>query len=257
MVPVNTHASRFKALHIGQETAPQPLLARQSTTPAWRSCAPLRLAVRDRAASSRRLTSGALPSLQAFNPFTRSSNAGTGAARELQTLIAEESRDRARYSQLVDELVATEVPFSEAQLGGGSWEVVYTRGALLWQQAISPGTSNQGKVTSSKNKASQDFVPGERRVINLGELLGKSLYVTAEGTYEPQDDRRRLPKLIKANVSKGTLHILGTKIPLPIKGSGLVFLAYIDSTLRIFRSESGSISVQVRADRLAMLRGGS
>lgn len=32
-----------------------------------------------------------------------------------------------------------------------------------------------------------------------------------------QDDERLTPKLIKASIMQGTLHVLGTRIPLPIK----------------------------------------
>ena len=35
-------------------------------------------------------------------------------------------------------------------------------------------------------QASQDFRPEERSVVNFGQILGDGLYVTAEGTYEPQ-----------------------------------------------------------------------
>lgn len=38
-------------------------------------------------------------------------------------------RREARASELVDALIASELPFDEARLGGGPWVVVYTRGA--------------------------------------------------------------------------------------------------------------------------------
>jgi hypothetical protein len=61
-------------------------------------------------------------------------------------------------------------------------QVVYSRGPLLWQAYTSPGTV----LTAKRNKASQDFGPVRRTVLNKGELLGSKLFVTAEGTYQPK-----------------------------------------------------------------------
>jgi hypothetical protein len=41
----------------------------------------------------------------------------------------QEQEQQARASELVDELMASGLPFQEARLGGGPWVVVYTRGA--------------------------------------------------------------------------------------------------------------------------------
>jgi len=62
-------------------------------------------------------------------------------------------------------------------------QVVYSRGPLPWQQWTAPGW-----LVGASNKASQEFIPQGRRVINRGQVLGSAVLVTAEGTYEPQAD---------------------------------------------------------------------
>lgn len=50
-----------------------------------------------------------------------------------------------------------------------------------------------------------------------------------------------------ASVAAGRLSAFGFVIPLPIKGSGLVNLLYLDQEVRIFRCLHGSVTVQKRA----------
>ena len=71
---------------------------------------------------------------------------GAPAARQrLLGQLASERPDRAAVSAAVDDLMAAEVPFQEAELGGGPWSVVYTRGPLLWQGPLAP---RGGRVVS-------------------------------------------------------------------------------------------------------------
>lgn len=65
-----------------------------------------------------------------------------------------------------------------------------------------------------------------------------------------QDDgATNMPKAVKANIQQGNLHIFGFDIPLPIKGTGMFEVMYLDDTLRIFKS-GASYAVQAREDRL-------
>ena len=45
------------------------------------------------------------------------------ASKEIQALIQEGSEDVERFGQLVDVLLDSELPFKEASLGGGEWQV--------------------------------------------------------------------------------------------------------------------------------------
>ncbi|KAL4428841.1 hypothetical protein ABPG77_005279 [Micractinium sp. CCAP 211/92] len=196
------------------------------------------------------------------------------ARRRLLEQLSSQRPDTAVISEACDELMEAQVPFKEADLGGGPWQVVYTRGPLLWQ-LWQGGTSAaaRGRVAPADgNQASQDFDPTNRRVVNRGELLGGSVRVTASGSYEPVprdgpssgigssrpggsgsggDSGRaaagRCPVLVRASIEGGELQAGGARLPLPIGGSGLVEVAYLDPQgLRIFRAVNGSVSVQMR-----------
>lgn len=200
--------------------------------------------------------------------------AAAEAKRRLLGELASERPDKAVISQACDELMAAKVPFREGDLGGGPWQVVYTRGALLWQGL---NTSPGGRVVNStSNQASQDFDPRTRRVVNRGELLGPAVVATAGGSYEPVDrssssgsggkgtstkggsgskSSNRCPILVRASIEGGSLQAWGQEVALPIRGSGLVEIAYLDASgLRIFRATNGSISVQMRQPPAAAAR---
>lgn len=197
----------------------------------------------------------ASPIQQLQQIFSSGSPAKT-ASKEIQALIQEGSEDVERFRELVDVLLDSELPFKESSLDGGEWQVVYTRGAPLWQQLTSPGqVKSAGRLSyKSKSKAGQDFSASGRVVKNRGELLGGSVVVTAEGTYEPQDSETNLPKLIKANISSGEMVAWGRRIPLPISGSAFVSIMYVDDTVRVLSNrKTGTVSVQVQADRLRQL----
>lgn len=139
-------------------------------------------------------------------------------------------------------------------------QVVYTRGPLLWRAATSPG-----RLLAPRNEFSQAFSPRSRAVLNVGQLLGQRLYVTAEGSYAPKAAAvagarggaaaaATMPVDIVASIERGALHVLGARVPLPIRGSGEVQLAYLGGPVRVFRAPStGSVTVQVRRDELQRL----
>ncbi|KAA6424660.1 MAG: hypothetical protein FRX49_05327, partial [Trebouxia sp. A1-2] len=214
------------------------------------------------------------------------------ASQEMQSMIQAGDDDAERFSQLVDVLLDSELPFKEASLGNGEWQVVYTRGALLWQQLTSPGqVKSTGRLSyKSKRKvlgvmhikciaysagilftqffmlvcaflmsvrhaqAGQAFNPLDRSVLNKGELLGSQVTVTAQGTYEPQDSNTTLPKLVKANISGGQITAWGRQIPLPISGTGFFSVMYVDDNIRVFSDQKkGTVSVQMQASKLGQL----
>jgi hypothetical protein len=166
----------------------------------------------------------------------------------LQLAAAGGATDGALAGALVDTLLESRVPFQERLLGGGAWQVVYTRGPQLWKAYTAPG-----QFVGQKNRASQDLCPATRTLVSKGELLGEKLFVTASGSYAAQDDSATLPKAINVTVVKGALHVGGRSFPLPIRGTGRFLIAYLDGDLRVFCS-GGSVTVQVREEALARLR---
>ncbi|KAL4451569.1 hypothetical protein ABPG75_007231 [Micractinium tetrahymenae] len=192
------------------------------------------------------------------------------ARRRLLEQLSSERPDTAVVSEACDELMEACVPFKEADLGGGPWQVVYTRGPLLWQlwQGGTNASARGRMADPGGNKASQNFDPSTRRVVNRGELLGPAVTVTASGSYEPVPGETggssssgssgggsgsaartagRCPVLVRASIEGGALEAWGARLPLPIRGSGLVEVAYLDSQgLRIFRATNGSLSLQMR-----------
>ncbi|KAK9831087.1 hypothetical protein WJX74_003034 [Apatococcus lobatus] len=166
--------------------------------------------------------------------------------QELLDLLDSPAADEARIDELIDILGNSKQPFTEASIGGGPWQVVYTKGPLLWQQLTSPGAG--GKRV--RQGGSQEFIPEGRRLVNFGSLLGGLASVSANGTYELQEDGEaspNLPKTIMAKVAGGSAKIGDLQIPLPIKGTGTVDLLYIDNSIRIFQNSQGSRVVQRKA----------
>ena len=69
-----------------------------------------------------------------------------------------------------------------------------------------------------------------------------------------QDSATNLPKLVKANVKGGQIVAWGRSIPLPISGTGFFSIMYVDDAVRVFSDQKkGTVSVQVRADRLRQM----
>lgn len=166
--------------------------------------------------------------------------------RELLRLLVEDTQpDDQTVATLVQALIDAHVPFKESLLGGGPWVVRYTSGTpQLWKVSY-----QGGKVLNRNNRASQDLNPNGRTVVNRAEYYSGKLYVTASGTYLPEDDSMETPKAVSALISSGSLHLFGITIPLPIRGTGVFQVEYLDDCLRIFRS-GGAIAVQVRQDKL-------
>lgn len=185
------------------------------------------------------------PKLPNLFQASGSRNSAKAAQAELLELVVQDKPDLGRVGELVDVLADSGLPFKESSIGGGPWVVVYTRGPLLWQ-----ATTSLGKLFNPNNEASQDFDPATRTVVNRGELLGKSLYVTAEGTYEPLGNTSTMPVDLEASIERGSLHVLGKQLPLPIRGKGEVSIAYLNGGCRVFRQRSGTLAVQIRADLL-------
>ncbi|GFR43624.1 hypothetical protein Agub_g4723 [Astrephomene gubernaculifera] len=176
------------------------------------------------------------------------------ASAQLLKLLCDAAPDLTRVNQLVDELAGAEgQPFVEESLGGGMWVVRFTRGKpLLWNL-----TYSTGRLVNSNNRASQEFDPSVRSATNVVELNGPGSYIAAYGSYEAVDDRALTPKTIRARIRSGRLVAGPLALPLPISGSGLFQVLYVDSQLRLFRSGAGALAVQVRADCLGPPAGGS
>ena len=47
------------------------------------------------------------------------------ASKEIQALIQQDSEDAERFGELVDVLLDSELPFKEASLGNGEWQVLF------------------------------------------------------------------------------------------------------------------------------------
>lgn len=66
-----------------------------------------------------------------------------------------------------------------------------------------------------------------------------------------QDDAVTTPKRIKSTITRASLHIFGRDFGLPISGVGSFDVMYADPDVRVFRSSTNSLAVQVRGDYLA------
>ena len=66
-----------------------------------------------------------------------------------------------------------------------------------------------------------------------------------------------MPVLVRASIEEGELQAFGSKISLPIKGSGKVYVAYLDDSIRVLQNEGGSTTVQMRSDVLNEILGTS
>ncbi len=71
-----------------------------------------------------------------------------------------------------------------------------------------------------------------------------------------QDQTKKMPVLVRADIQSGQLEAFGRSFALPIRGSGYVSVAYLDDCLRVLRDSRGGVAVQLREDVLARLVGG-
>ena len=185
-------------------------------------------------------------------PYHCSKQAKSARTELLECIATDDKSKSIRIAQLVETLLANPPRFKEQLLGGGPWQVVYTQGAFLWQLYTSPGQL----VTRSSNRASQAFDPKTRDVLNSGEIAGPSIQVSAVGSYTPVDSSTVLPKEIDVEITGGEIDAWGRKIKVPIKGKGNFFIEYVDESIRVFRSTGGGLSMQIREDKLDILRKG-
>jgi hypothetical protein len=144
----------------------------------------------------------------------------------------------------------------------------------LWEQLSLKSDNVKGQQYYERN----DF---QEAVINYSEIWGRTVYITAEGTFQPMSssspsssiattsapvkNNRRLrtcPDLFQVDATKVTLHAFGgfLSLDLPIQGSSNLVILYADPRLRIFISpmesksavghweEAGLVVVQVRSD---------
>ena len=72
----------------------------------------------------------------------------------------------------------------------------------------------------------------------------------------PGDSSTVLPKEIDVEITGGEIDAWGRKIKVPIKGKGKFFIEYVDESIRVFRSTGGGLSMQIREDKLEILRKG-
>ncbi len=80
------------------------------------------------------------------------------ARAELLELVRQGSTDLSRAGELVDILLDSRLPFKEALIGGGPWEVVFSRGPLLWQGFTAAGNAlSKRRLARSPNRVG---VPG-------------------------------------------------------------------------------------------------
>lgn len=142
-------------MHLTATVCPQAPCARQARAKLAAQPAPMPAAVPQRLAG--RCVSGfrSPPAAAAIGGLLGrllggGSGGGTAAAAQaarqrLLQQLSSERPDKAAISAAVDELMAAGVPFREAELGGGPWSVVFTRGPLLWQGPLAP---RGGRVVS-------------------------------------------------------------------------------------------------------------
>ncbi len=95
----------------------------------------------------------------------RDAGAAPAARQRLLGQLASDRPDKAAVSTAVDELMAAEVPFRGAELGGGPWSVVYTRGPLLWQGPLAP---RGGRVVSPAGSQVRQM----ERAVTVGSWVG-------------------------------------------------------------------------------------
>ncbi|KAG7343999.1 hypothetical protein IV203_022007 [Nitzschia inconspicua] len=148
----------------------------------------------------------------------------------------------------------------------------------IWEQVSLKKNNIKGQQYYERN----DF---EEAVINYSEIWGRSIFLTAEGTFSPMDgilekpnqspppkrnalsrlvpnsrSLRTCPDVFQVDATKVTLHILGFELELPIQGRSNLVILYADPRIRIFVSpiesktvvgnweEAGLVVVQVRND---------
>jgi hypothetical protein len=164
------------------------------------------------------------------------------AATELRDALVRGETDAELLNPLVDECLAARVPFRGELLGDGElW-----RAASIVRGEIPRWERNAKLFPFLKNRAGQAYSldgAGGGSVVNYGEVLGRSLYFRAEGTFKPTKSTRgstNCPVDFNVAISSGGFVLGGMPINLPISGPGYLRCRYIDESIRIFESPKDS-----------------
>ena len=182
--------------------------------------------------------------------------------------------DRAAIDPLIAQVASIGCCVDPLLVSTGPWQAVYTKNSQpLWEK--------QAKyIPFVKNRSWQDYDLAEGKVKNVGQvqssvpflsvkltlrlsiplslsvklmlrfsillcalqILGEAVFVEVQGAVSEQSPSDRTPKYYNADISSGTLNILGAQVPLPIKGKGVAKLLYQDVNLRVFESPKDSES---------------
>ena len=174
-------------------------------------------------------------------PFARP----TAAKSLRELLVASEAggavADPVEVDALIAELAAARVPFRADCLGDTAdpsaiWRAVYSSGRT-------PRWERNAKLLSGfvQNRAGQAYDAKSQRVCNYGEVLGSSVYFTAEGSYSAVDGARRCPKDFNVRIEQGGFVLLGKPfVSGAISGPGYLRVLYLDEDVRVFESPTDS-----------------
>ncbi|CAM9774170.1 unnamed protein product [Ectocarpus sp. 12 AP-2014] len=153
--------------------------------------------------------------------------------------------DDVAVMEKIEELEAAPgVSFNKDYLYDGPWRVLWKTNTA-WQRYFDP-------LKSVADNRAYQWYKEDGSVTNIAQALGDKLYVTVDGQGSPASTDTDLPyEVVNVEVSRAWLHALGGKIPLDfIKGKGTTFVVYNDARLRIFRSDTGGVVVQTKADEV-------
>ncbi|CAM9467432.1 unnamed protein product [Ectocarpus fasciculatus] len=227
----------------------------RSTTAAGGHSAKAAISTRSTAAAARRVdTSRMLASTGFFESLfggqkTKEKNNSGETARLSQELFdfltAEGAKpDDVAVMEKIEELEAAPgVSFNKDYLYDGPWRVLWKTNTA-WQRYFDP-------LKGVADNRAYQWYKEDGSVTNIAQALGDKLYVTVDGQGSPASTDTDLPYEVNVEVSRAWLHALGGKIPLDfIKGKGTTFVVYNDARLRIFRSDTGGVVVQTKADEV-------
>ena len=180
------------------------------------------------------------------------------AAEQLRDALISGDADTAALAPLADECAAARVPFKAELLGDGElW-----RASSIVRGEVPRWERNAKLLPFLSNRAGQAYSldgSGGGTVLNYGEVLGRSLYFKAEGSFKPakkQSSPDRCPQDFNVAIREGGF-VAGGKpfVSSAISGPGFLRCLYIDEDIRIFESpkdspdrweEAGLVVVQVR-----------
>ncbi|CAM9350939.1 unnamed protein product [Ascophyllum nodosum] len=180
-------------------------------------------------------------------PFLEKKKAAKRLSGELFDMLTEEDAqpDDAVVMAKIEELEgAPGVVFNTDNLfDGRPWRVLWKTNTA-WQRFFDPSND------LADNRAYQKYEK-DGSVTNIAQAFGHKLYVTVDGQGAPVSASTKLPYEVKVEVSRGWLHAFGVKVPLDfIKGTGTTIVVYSDARLRVFRSDTGGVVVQTKAQEV-------